>query len=101
VRRRRWNFWRRSPSSPKGFLGPRGALAADVRVLPLRVSYEKPTNLAHVRVSISEDTVEQVLEDGAFFRMAGERAPIVQQFCVPPGGIEPPTPGLGNRCSIH
>jgi hypothetical protein len=24
------------------------------------VSYEKPTNLAHVRVSISEDTVEQV-----------------------------------------
>ena len=28
-------------------------------------SYEKPTNLAHVRVSVSEDTVEQVLADGA------------------------------------
>jgi hypothetical protein len=31
----------------------------------LNVSYEKPTNLAHVRVSISEDTAEQVFGDGA------------------------------------
>jgi hypothetical protein len=37
----------------------------------LSVSYEKLTNLVHVRVSISDDTVEQVLGDGTFLADGG------------------------------
>jgi hypothetical protein len=53
----------------------------------LSVSYEKPTNLAHVRVSISEDTVDQLLRDGTFLGGGGGKAPIVERYSVAPAGL--------------
>ena len=57
----------------------------------LNVSYEKPTNLAHVRVSISEDTVEQVLGDGAVLGDGGgEGTNCAALVCAPGGARQSP-----------
>ena len=65
MRRRRWNF-EALPVLPEGLSSaPEERLRRMFECFRLSVSYEKPSNLAHVRVSISEDTVEQVLGDGA------------------------------------
>ena len=54
------------PVLPEGlFSAPEERLRRLFECFRLNVSYEKPTNLAHVRVSISEDTAEQVFGDGA------------------------------------
>ncbi|MGH2654816.1 MAG: hypothetical protein ACRDHV_10780, partial [Actinomycetota bacterium] len=85
------------PVLPQGLSSaPEERLRRMFEYFRLRVSYEKSTNVAHVRVSISEDTVEQVLADGAVLGDGGGEGTNCAAPCVPPAGFEPATPGLGN-----
>jgi hypothetical protein len=60
------------PVLPEGLSSaPEERLRLMFECFRLSVRYKKPTNVAHIRVSISEDTVEQVLGNGAFLADGG------------------------------
>jgi hypothetical protein len=64
----------------------------------LSVSYEKPTNVAHIRVSISEDTVEQVLGNRAFLADGGGEGTNCAALVCAPGRIRTCDTRFRKRC---
>jgi hypothetical protein len=75
------------PVLPEGLSSaPEERLRRMFECFRLRVSYEKSTNVAHVRVSISEDTVEQVLADGAVLGDGGGEGTNCAALLCAPGG---------------
>ncbi len=89
------------PVLPEGLSSaPEERLRRMFECFRLSVSYEKQTNLAHVRVSISEDTVEQVLADGAVLGDGGGEGTNCAALMCAPGRIRTCAPGSGDQCSI-
>jgi site-specific DNA recombinase len=89
------------PVLPEGLSSaPEERLRRMFECFRLSVSYEKPTNVAHVRVSISEDTVEQVLGNRAFLADGGGEGTNCAALVCAPGRTRTSAPGSGDQCSI-
>jgi site-specific DNA recombinase len=71
----------------------------------LEIYYDKPTNTATCKVTITRDTLEAVRQAAsAALTIKGNdgwATPMELPICdVPPAGFEPAAPALGERCSI-